>query len=231
MSNTVEKRIEAAVEAMYNHEKNNLIMGKYWPTWAELNERDYNFPANVYRDRARATLEAADAVGVSRFTSDGRHTFDELYQYRMAYNALAASALHQLGVDVHKSWNHSDGELCFGGGWFVVHMELPTGQVSNHYKAEFWDIFQIPERLEASEYDGHTPEVALGRLLQSANNPVTDQEIKVGDRVEHFVSSSLDYRTVIAVGEDWLWLDFQRAELDQGHAPTKLPKNQYKKVG
>lgn len=35
--------------------------------------------------------------------------------------------------EVHKSYRHADGELCFGGGWFIVMANLPTGQVSNHY--------------------------------------------------------------------------------------------------
>lgn len=94
-------------------------------------------------------------------TSDEYHTMDELYEYRMLYNAVAATALSGLSV---KSWRHSDGELCFGGGWFVVYMNLPTGQISNHYKAEHWDLFDIPAVDKAPEYDGHTPQVAAARM-------------------------------------------------------------------
>lgn len=103
-------------------------------------------------------------------TSDGWHTFDELYEYRMLYNAALfnewANHFDQKNEtrlnDVHKSWKHSDGEPCFGGGWFVVVAELPTGQITNHYKAEYWDLFKIPARDLANKYDGHTPaEVAI----------------------------------------------------------------------
>ena len=59
--------------------------------------------------------------------SDGYHTFAELYEYRMLYNALAANAMPDKAT---KSWRHSDGELCFGGGWFVVVLDLPAGQVT-----------------------------------------------------------------------------------------------------
>lgn len=97
-------------------------------------------------------------------TSDGHHTFDELYDYRMLYNAHAAHGWLASGIDVVKSWRHSDGEECFGGGWFIVTAELPTGQVSNHYKAEYWDLFQVPEETLAPEYDGHTPAIAAQRL-------------------------------------------------------------------
>ena len=93
---------------------------------------------------------------------DECHTMDELYEYRMLYNALAANAMPELAC---KSWRHSDGDLCFGGGWFVVYLTLPTGQVSNHYKAEHWDLFQVPAVELAPPYDGHTPQDAAQRLL------------------------------------------------------------------
>ena len=98
--------------------------------------------------------------------SDGNHTHNELYKDRMLYHAFAVDAW--IGVydyDVVKSWKHSDGELCFGGGWFIVVAQLPTGQVSNHYRAEHWDLFDCPEVELPPEYDGHTPEVAAQRLL------------------------------------------------------------------
>ena len=95
---------------------------------------------------------------------DEYHTMDELYRYRMLYNAMFANLFASQGGGVHKSWRHADGELCFGGGWFIVTMQLPTGQVSNHYKAEHWDAFRVPERDHAAEWDGHTPEVAAERM-------------------------------------------------------------------
>lgn len=41
---------------------------------------------------------------------------------------------------------------------------LPTGQVSNHYKSKYWDLFDVPERETAFEYDGHTPNEAADRI-------------------------------------------------------------------
>ena len=101
-------------------------------------------------------------------TSDGYHTFDELYEYRMLYHAHAALGWLASGVQVVKSWRHSDGELCFGGGWFIVSAELPgVGQVTNHYKAEHWDLFDVPEVELPPAYDGHTPADASERLRRS----------------------------------------------------------------
>lgn len=117
-------------------------------------------------------------------TSDGFHTFDELYEYRMLYNAAlfntwerceewgvreawgdAAEAEFQT-TGIHKSWRHSDGEPCFGGGWFIVTAQLPTGQISNHYPEKDWDLFGIPEYERAAEWDGHTASEAALRLRE-----------------------------------------------------------------
>ena len=112
--------------------------------------------------------------------SDGYHTFDELYYYRMLYNAAFFNSLAfhdnwadgswHIEYDVHKSKRHSDGEECFGGGWFIVMAELPTGQVSNHYEMKYWDLFHIPEKEKANVWDGHTPQDAAERLEKFLKN-------------------------------------------------------------
>ena len=98
--------------------------------------------------------------------SDGYHTFNELYEFRKMYNAAAFNAWAKEGLyDVHKSKCHSDGLPCFNGGWFIVMAVLPSGQVSNHYRLEDWDLFQCPEELFVKyPYDGHTAQDVLTRL-------------------------------------------------------------------
>lgn len=118
--------------------------------------------------------------------SDGYHTFDELYEFRKMYNAVlfnewgnpntSRAYNNGKGMDgwevvtgslynVHKSIKHYDGEDCFGGGWFIVSAMLPTGLISNHYKMEDWDLFQVPEVDKALfEFDGHTGADVLERL-------------------------------------------------------------------
>lgn len=127
----------------------------------------------VFAERAKAKrLEALDSIEevykVTGETSDGYHTFNELYDFRKAYNALLfnewACAM-PIRFDVHKSWKHSDGELAFGGGWFVVVAETPMGQITNHYEEIDWDKFQVPEKETANEWDGHTAQEALNRLI------------------------------------------------------------------
>lgn len=109
--------------------------------------------------------------------SDGYHTFRELYEFRMLLQAILFNewALHDLAAvklvggkpvfDVHKSWRHNDGELCFGKeNYFVVVATLPTGQITNHYKGYFWELFKIPARERAEKWDGHTAQDAATRL-------------------------------------------------------------------
>lgn len=99
--------------------------------------------------------------------SDGYHTFNELYDYRMLYNALWINCMDDnllKEFNVHKSKRHHDGEEPFGGGWFIIMADLPTGQVSNHYELKYWDYFECEERERADEWDGHTPQEAAERM-------------------------------------------------------------------
>lgn len=87
-----------------------------------------------------------------------------MYDFRREYNA----ALVNSGVwKAHKSYRHHDGELCFGGGWFIVMMYTPFGQISNHYENEYWDEFNCEEKEVADEWDGHTEKDVINRLHYS----------------------------------------------------------------
>ena len=103
--------------------------------------------------------------------SDGYHTFDELYNIRMLYNAAFFNELAKDNkYNVHKSKKHSDGEECFGGGWFIVMATLPTGQICNHYKLEDWDLFHCEERDCADICDGHDAKAGAKRLKAFVGN-------------------------------------------------------------
>ena len=134
-------------------------------------------------DTIKAINEAISLVDSNK-VSDGYHTFGELYEFRKLYNAALFNewahdamnpkpdkdGFYHLSVkkpkyDVHKSWRHNDGELCFRGGWFIVVAMLPTGQITNHYEEKDWDLFKIPEKQRAMfEYDGHTAQDVVKRM-------------------------------------------------------------------
>ena len=86
---------------------------------------------DAYIRGAKEQKAIDDELCKSGEASDGYHTFNELYDFRREYNA----ALVNSGIwKAHKSYRHHDGELCFGGGWFIVMIETPFGQISNHYE-------------------------------------------------------------------------------------------------
>jgi hypothetical protein len=116
--------------------------------------------------QAIAEAEKQEPIKIDGNTSDGYHTFNELYEFRKAYNVALFNEWAAGGkCSVHKSWRHHDGELCFGGGWFIVVAVLPNGQISNHYEAKDWDLFAIPETERALfEFDGHTGSDVIARL-------------------------------------------------------------------
>ena len=106
-----------------------------------------------------------EPVVITEDTSDGYHTFKELYEFRKMYNAALFNEWSDQGkYYVHKSWKHSDGEDCFGGGWFIVVAQTPHGQISNHYEKEDWDLFRCEERERGAVWDGHTPQDVVQRL-------------------------------------------------------------------
>jgi hypothetical protein len=103
-----------------------------------------------------------------KMISDGHHTFEELYNYRMAYHALAVNNL-PAECETHKSRFHHDKKPCFGGGWFVVSGLLNGKLVSNHYRdtEKNWNMFKVPEApTEKWPFDpAETPEKQLENLF------------------------------------------------------------------
>lgn len=97
--------------------------------------------------------------------SDGYHTFSELYEARSVLTAALFNTLEKAGVETCKSWKHSDGQDCFGGGWFIVMANLPSGQVSFHYPKKDWSRFRLPILEKGWVWDGHETKDVYDRLL------------------------------------------------------------------
>lgn len=129
--------------------------------WVDYLTVSESLPSDAPDEAVRGVY---DKVHLLRADGDRHHTMQEMYRYRLLYNAHAAHGWLAAGVPVVKSWRHSDGEPCFSGGWFIVTATLPTGQVSNHYESAAWDLFQVPEVDLPPEWDGHTPALAADRL-------------------------------------------------------------------
>lgn len=137
--------------------------------WLYENIVRRNTPVLKWLDCLKQAKEMEiEQSAITENTSDGYHTFKELYEFRKVYNAALFNQWAKFDIpyyDVHKSWKHHDGEFCFGGGWFIVVAILPSGQISNHYAAEDWDLFKIPIAEKAKyPFDGHTPQDVIERL-------------------------------------------------------------------
>ena len=104
-----------------------------------------------------------DVAGVKEIedVSDGFHTFRQLYYQRMM---LFATIVKQNKDKAWKSLRHEDGELCFGGGWFVVGVDTPEGNYTYHYEDNYYSLFDCKELERGKHWDGHT-EKDVTRLL------------------------------------------------------------------
>ena len=93
-------------------------------------------------------------------TSDGYHTFNELYHHRAVLFSVIVKAFQE------KAWKarlHHDGTMY--DGMFIVGIDTPYGQASYHYDIEpYWNMFACRELERAPEWDGHTPAQAIERI-------------------------------------------------------------------
>lgn len=112
------------------------------------------------RSRIEAICEVANVNDIEDL-SDGFHTFNQLYYHRMM---LFATIVKQNRDRAWKSLRHEDGELCFGGGWFIVGIDTPEGNYTYHYECKDWDMFDCMELERGKHWDGHTEE-DVTRLL------------------------------------------------------------------
>ena len=112
------------------------------------------------RAREKAICKVAGVKDIGDL-SDGFHTFNQLYYQRMM---LFATIVKQNRDRAWKSLRHEDGELCFGGGWFIVGVDTPEGSYTYHYESNFYSLFDCVELERAKHWDGHT-EKDVTRLL------------------------------------------------------------------
>ena len=132
--------------------------------------------------RRKAICEVAGIAEIDDL-SDGFHTFKQLYYQRMI---LFATIVKQNKDRAWKSLRHEDGELCFGGGWFIVGIDTPEGSYTYHYENKYFDLFDCEILDYGKHWDGHT-EKDVTRLLSLpsaqpnhvcvANFTLTDEQV------------------------------------------------------
>jgi hypothetical protein len=107
-----------------------------------------------FKQTARATSAPDGDVGE---TSDGYHTFNELYEHRHTlFIALCA---------VYPSWKsrlHADGGAL--PGWFIAGITTPEGEATYHLPDRLWGTLKAKELSHAPKWDGHTSNEVLVRI-------------------------------------------------------------------
>ena len=99
---------------------------------------------------------------INENTSDGYHTFKELYEHRITlYIALCKSLKNG---NVWRAKLHSDGTSF--EGWFILGIWFEKGkQITYHLPLEKWDETNFAQTLEkAPDWDGHTSKDVLERI-------------------------------------------------------------------
>lgn len=113
-----------------------------------------------------------DQPEITEDTSDGYHTFEQLYYQRMM---LFATLVQEHKDCAWKTWNHEDGKPCFGGGWFLVTIDTPKGAYGYHFEEKYWNLFNCPELPKAKHWDGYTEKDAK-RLFSLNGYKVSDDD-------------------------------------------------------
>lgn len=138
-------------------------------------------------DDANTLLQSLKKQGLSlKEVSDGYHTFQELYDMRLALTVCCFNNIHnaaqwsQLNANNHRPlekqllfsnpvWRsrlHSDGTM-FEDMFIVGCFNQAGSMITFHYKNEHWYKFHFCEILDrAPEWDGHTDKDVINRLLK-----------------------------------------------------------------
>lgn len=119
---------------------------------------------NFDRWQTRAPIQLETVGQITGDTSDGYHTFNELYEHRHIL------FLAVLTANIQNAWRsklHADGTMF--DGWFIAGLNTEDGQATYHLPLRIWELFKyIPELEKAPEWDGHTSNDVLTRIRDMA---------------------------------------------------------------
>lgn len=127
----------------------------------------------MYKDWVQSAIANAPTLTpppITGDTSDGYHTFNELYHHRAVLFSVVCNERPDIAW---KSKRHHDGTMY--DGMFIVGINTPEGQDTYHYDIDpYWELFHIKELEKAPEWDGHTPDEAIRRIstLSTPNEPL-----------------------------------------------------------
>lgn len=113
-----------------------------------------------YRGILRTLADLIEPAKIDSGTSDGSHSFGELYHHRAVLFSVIVAMFPEYAW---KSRLHADGTML--EGMFIVGIETPEGQATYHFREDkHWGLFQCRVLDHAPEWDGHTPAQAIERI-------------------------------------------------------------------
>lgn len=104
-------------------------------------------------------------------TSDGFHTFRELYQHRHSLFLLLLRMAPPVASPWWSAQHHPDADQPMFPGYVIAGMETPHGPISYHLPEDWSHALiaaGIPQLPAAPPWDGHTPDDVVDRLQQTA---------------------------------------------------------------
>jgi hypothetical protein len=149
-------------------------------------------------EHALALLKAQEPI--TGETSDGYHTFNELYHHRaVLFSVIVANYPDR----AWKAKKHHDGTMY--DNMFIVGIDTPDGQATYHYDIDpYWDMFKCRVLDNAPEWDGHTPAQAIeriGKLKAQEPNPMPGAELTDVELMERIRKAPIAQKPVVDMSD------------------------------
>ena len=136
------------------------VRGEQYPCKPDIFLETYEPAEGNSEPHLRAGRRGHAGPRITGDTSDGYHTFNELYHHRAVLFSVIVRDHQELAW---KSKLHHDGTMY--DGMFIVGIDTPNGQATYHYAIDpYWEMFDCKELERAPEWDGHSPDDSIERI-------------------------------------------------------------------
>lgn len=183
--------VEKAIEIIEAKQKELCPAGLYGRNYVYGSDREKWDAWDEIIDALDA-LPTLTSPPITGDTSDGYHTFNELYHHRAVLFSVICNERPNIAW---KSKKHHDGTMY--DGMFIVGIDTLEGQATYHYDINpYWGMFHVKELEFAPEWDIHTPDEAIRRIgtLTLPNEPLTQSDLV--DRFENMLRDEVGGETL-----------------------------------
>lgn len=193
---TPQQAIDATLGAQDQPPYEDLIwvLRHDWDIEASWNEQWRFWRVDLTEEGKRKRDEADREHAITGETSDGYHTFNELYHHRAILFSVIVRDHPEIAWKARK---HHDGSMY--EGMFIVGVNTPQGQATYHYDLDpYWSMFECRELERAPEWDGHTPDDAIARIATLGR-----EECEIEDAYGHYEYRCKECGAAFSVWDDY----------------------------